>query len=63
MSQIDHGMKEETTTVPFPFYIILTKTEINCELQNFLQLQAFANFVHVSCSHRKINRKNTQDIT
>jgi hypothetical protein len=55
MSQIDHGVKQETTTVPFPFYIILAKTEINCELQDFLHFQAFVNFVHLSCSHRKIN--------
>jgi hypothetical protein len=55
MSQIDHGVKQETTTVPFPFYIILTKTEINCELQDFLQMKVFANSVHVPCSHRKIN--------
>jgi hypothetical protein len=62
MSQIAHGVKQETTAVPFPFYIISAKTEINYELQDFLQLQAYAKFAHVSCLHRHINSENLHKI-
>ena len=41
MSQIDHVVKQETTTVLFPFYIILTKIEINRELQRLPSVESF----------------------
>jgi len=62
MSQIDHGVKQETTTVPFPFYLILAKTYINCELHDYLQFESICKFCTYILFTQKKKQRNIHKI-